>query len=122
MKTYEITINGKVYQVAVKEIDSEKYEEHNTKETPFNLEDSSVVSAPSSTKEKKGINIVAPMPGTIISMNVQKGDTIKAGQVLCLLEAMKMENEIVAPEDGVITEVYVSKGAQVESDDILIRL
>ena len=121
MKTYEITINGKVYQVAVKEIDSETYEETNKNQPVVE----SVVSSPAkqtASTESKGINVTAPMPGTIISVNVQKGESVKAGQVLCLLEAMKMENEIVAPEDGVITEVAVTKGAQVESNDILLRL
>ena len=53
----------------------------------------------------------APMPGTILKVNVNNGDAVKAGQVLVVLEAMKMENEILAPKDGTITQVLVNRGA-----------
>ena len=62
------------------------------------------------------------MPGTIINVMVQLGETVKAGQVLCILEAMKMENEIVAPEDGIVSEIIISKGVAVEAGASLVRL
>ena len=65
--------------------------------------------------------ITAPMPGTILSVNVNSGDTVKSGQVLIVLEAMKMENEIMAPVDCRIASVKVQKGASVNSGDVLIE-
>ena len=60
------------------------------------------------------------MPGTILSIAVKAGDSVKAGQLLMILEAMKMENEIVAPEDGVVASVAVAKGAAVNTGDVLV--
>ena len=62
------------------------------------------------------------MPGTILAVNVKAGDKVKAGDVLLILEAMKMENEIVAPQDGVVSRVAVTKGASVNTGDLLIAL
>lgn len=69
-----------------------------------------------------GEPINAPMPGTILSVNVSNGQTVKAGDILFVLEAMKMENEIVAPKDGTITSVVVSKGASVQTDGLLATI
>ncbi len=62
------------------------------------------------------------MPGTILSIAVKAGDSVKAGQVLLILEAMKMENEIVAPRDGTVSRVAVTKGASVNTGDLLVVL
>lgn len=62
------------------------------------------------------------MPGTILDVKVKAGDAVKAGQVLCVLEAMKMENEIPAPRDGKVAGVAVAKGASVNAGDILVTL
>ena len=67
-----------------------------------------------------GDPVHAPMPGTILKVNVTVGQTIKAGQVLVVLEAMKMENEIMAPKDGTIAQVVTSKGANVSTGDVLV--
>lgn len=64
--------------------------------------------------------IEAPMPGTILSINVNEGDTVKSGQVLAILEAMKMENEILAPRDGKVVSIVVTKGASVNTGDKLV--
>ncbi|WP_034551518.1 biotin/lipoyl-containing protein [Carnobacterium funditum] len=122
MKTYEITVNNKVYQVSVAEVDEASVKHNKSKDeeiTPKNefSQQERVASAVSN-----GIDVKAPMPGTIIHVLVQLGETIKAGQVLCVLEAMKMENEIVAPEDGTVQEVMVSKGTAVEAGASLVRL
>ena len=60
------------------------------------------------------------MPGTILKVNVQNGQAVKSGTVLCVLEAMKMENEILAPKDGTVTQVLVSKGASVDTGAPLV--
>ena len=64
----------------------------------------------------------APMPGTILKVNVTVGQTVKAGDVLCVLEAMKMENEIKAPHDGKIAQVLATKGANVDTGAALVVL
>ena len=66
-----------------------------------------------------GEKVVSPMPGTILKINVSQGQAVKAGDVLLVLEAMKMENDIVAPADGVVKQLLVSKGSTVDTDQIL---
>ena len=67
-----------------------------------------------------GEPVNAPMPGNILKVNVTQGQAVKSGDVLCVLEAMKMENEIMAPKDGTVTQVLVSKGANVDTGAPLV--
>ena len=67
-----------------------------------------------------GETVSAPMPGNILKVNVKAGDAVKAGTVLVVLEAMKMENEIMAPKDGTVTQVLVSKGSTVDTGAPLV--
>jgi biotin carboxyl carrier protein len=64
--------------------------------------------------------VTAPMAGKIVSMRAKKGETVKAGMVVCILEAMKMENEIVTPRGGIVQEINVSEGSTVSEGDVLI--
>ena len=113
MKKYNITVNGTTYEVLVEEVDaSSSYNPVSTAKT---------VKAPSATNE--GANkVVAPMPGTILEMKVSLGQSVKKGDVICVLEAMKMENDIPAPCDGVIASVNVQKGATVGTNDIIVSI
>ena len=74
--------------------------------------------APAVTGAGEAVN--APMPGTILKVNVQNGQAVKEGDVLCILEAMKMENEIMAPKSGTVTQVVVSKGSKVDTGAPLV--
>ena len=75
--------------------------------------------APAAAAPAGGEQVTSPMPGTILSINVAAGDTVKRGQVLMILEAMKMENEIMCPCDGKVASVNTSKGSAVESGTLL---
>ncbi|MEM2102199.1 MAG: biotin/lipoyl-containing protein [Candidatus Bathyarchaeia archaeon] len=66
--------------------------------------------------------IIASMPGRVVAVKVKKGDRVKAGDVVCILEAMKMENEVLAPKAGTVQEVNVAEGASVERGQVLLRL
>ena len=75
-----------------------------------------VASAPSA----EGTSVASPMPGTILAINVTNGQTVRAGEVLMVLEAMKMENDIVAPSDGIVKQILVAKGSTVDTDQVLV--
>ncbi len=68
----------------------------------------------------EGESVSSPMPGTILKVNVVSGQAVKEGDVLCILEAMKMENDIMAPKNGTVTQVLVSKGSSVDTGAVLV--
>lgn len=78
--------------------------------------------APKAQGKAGSVAIKAPMPGTILKINVKVGDSVKSGDVVCVLEAMKMENDICAPQDGVVSSVEVAQGASVATDAVLVTL
>ena len=101
MRKYKVNVNGTEYEVSVEEMSG----------APAATPAKAAASAPAGDGE----TVKSPMPGNILAVNVNVGDTVKSGQVLMVLEAMKMENEIMAPCDGKVTSVAVTKGATVES-------
>lgn len=109
MKKYRVNVNGTVYEVELEEI---------TGAAPAAA---APVAAPAAAPAG-GEKVCAPMPGTILSVSVSAGDAVKKGQVLMILEAMKMENEIMAPCDGTVTSVAAAKGAAVESGTLLCTI
>ena len=134
MKKYLITVNGNQYEVEVEDItNGEKAIERPVEVKPQpKTENKPKSEAPKEVKkveEKKAVNVPqgaetveAPMPGTILSIDVKEGDMVKSGQVLLILEAMKMENEIVAPRDGKVVAIITAKGASVNTGDKLVSI
>ena len=129
---YKITLNGHTYEVEVeagKAMLLDEYEAYAPVAAPAPVAAAPVAAAapeaapaPAAAAAVTGSGEVvsAPMPGTILKVNVQNGQAVKAGQVLVVLEAMKMENEIMAPKDGTITAVAVQKGASVDTGAPLV--
>ena len=111
MKTYKITVNGKVYEVTVEEASA-------TETAAVKAAPAAPVSASGSSFEK----IEAPIQGTILSMKVQAGSVVKKGQILAILEAMKLENEIVSPFDGTVSSVSAKDGQVVDSGALLLTI
>lgn len=111
MKKYRVNVNGTVYEVELEDI---------TGAVPASapVAPAAPAAAPVSAPAG-GEKITSPMPGNILSVNVAAGDTVQKGQVLMILEAMKMENEIMCPCDGKVVSVSVTKGAAVESGTLL---
>ena len=114
MKAYKVTVNGNVYEITLEIIDK-----NDIKSTPTPTPAPTPVSTPAPAGAKE---ITAPMPGTILKVNVKNGDAVKSGDVLMILEAMKMENEIMAPCDGVVSSIGVTSGTSVEGGTVLCSL
>ena len=112
MKKYRVNVNGTVYEVELEEMTGAPAA------APVAAPAPSAAAAPAAGGEK----VTSPMPGTILAVNVAVGDTVKRGQVLMILEAMKMENEIMCPCDGTVASVSVTKGAAVESGTLLCTI
>ena len=105
MRNFVITVNGKTYEVGVEEV---------------GVSASAPVVAPAPVAAPAGgETVTAPMPGNILDIKVANGASVKSGDVLIILEAMKMENEIVAPQDGTIVSVSATKGSSVNTGDLL---
>lgn len=125
MKHLKVTVNGKSYDVSVEEVSANAASSapvvENKAAAPA-VQTTAAPAAPAKAASGEGEAINCPMPGTILSINVKAGDTVKKGDVLLILEAMKMENEITAPKDGIITSVTCTKGESVESGKALATI
>ena len=123
MKRYSITVNGNVYDVVVEEADASGVTVAPIASTPVAAPVAAPAAKPAAKPSAAGATTVtAPMPGTILDVKVSVGQSVKKGDVICVLEAMKMENDIPAPADGVIASINVQKGASVAANDILASL
>ncbi len=112
MKKYRVNVNGSLYEIEIEEMSAPA-----TMSAPAPAAKAPVAAAPAG-----GAQVKAPMPGTILDVKVQNGQTVKKGTVLCILEAMKMENEIQAPCDGKITSLNVRKGDSVETQALICTI
>jgi len=122
MKQYTITVNGVAYDVTVEEKNGGVVSPPKALEKPAPAAAAPVASAPQAAAKEGNVAVSAPMPGKILAVKAKEGDSVKAGDVLLVLEAMKMENDIVAPQDGVVASINVKVGDSVESGAKLASL
>lgn len=126
MKTYTITVNGNVYDVTVEE--GGQGSTAVPVAAPKAVSAAPKAAAPAAPKAaapagaQGGVKVNAPMPGKILGVKANPGQAVKKGDVILILEAMKMENEVVAPSDGTVASINVSVGDMVESGDVLATL
>lgn len=109
MKTYRVKVNDKVYDVEVEEVTSET-----KKETPVTKEE------PAEHHNHREIH--APLSGKVLEVLVKKGQRVRKEQTVCIIEAMKLENEIRSAYDGIVSEVLIAEGDEVKNKDLMITL
>lgn len=127
---YKITLNGKTYEVEVEAGKAMLLDEYEAiapapaPAAPVAAPAAAVAApaAPAAAVTAAGTTVDAPMPGTVLRIEVAQGQAVKAGQVLVVMEAMKMENEITAPADGTVAQIVAQKGASVETGSPLLVL
>ncbi len=127
---YKITLNGRTYEVEVEEAQAMLLSEYQTyapaapapvAAPAAPVQEAAAPAAPAAAAvTAAGETVSAPMPGTILKVNVTQGQAVTKGQVLVILEAMKMENEILAPKNGTVNQVLVSKGSNVDTGAPLV--
>ena len=122
MKQYTITVNGVAYDLTVEEKNGGVVSAPKAVEKSAPVASAPVASAPQVAAKEGNVAVSAPMPGKILAVKAKEGDSVKAGDVLLVLEAMKMENDIVAPQDGVVASINVKVGDSVESGAKLASL
>lgn len=123
MKNYRITVNGNVYDVEVEEVGAGTVSAAAPKAAPkAATKTAAKKAAPVASGAEGSVKVTAPMPGKILQIKVAVGASVKKGEVIMILEAMKMENEIVATEDGTVASINVSEGASVEAGSLLASL
>ena len=115
MKNYTITVNGNVYDVTVEGGDSVAAPVASA--APKAAAPAAAPKAAAPATAQGGVKVNAPMPGKILGVKASVGQTVKEGEVLLVLEAMKMENEVVAPQDGTVASINVAEGAMVRSEE-----
>lgn len=121
MKNYTITVNGTAYNVTVEEGTSNAPAPQAPVSAPV-AAPQAAPAKPAAPASAGSVKVDAPMPGNILDIKVSNGASVKAGEVLVILEAMKMENDIVAPQDGTVASVNVNKGDTVEAGQTIITL
>ena len=123
MKNLTVTVNGVAYNVTVEENTNGAAPVAAAPVAAPVAPKAAPAAAPKAAAGAAGaVTVKAPMPGNILDVKVAAGASVKAGDVLVILEAMKMENEIVAPQDGTVASINVNKGDTVNSGDVLVSM
>ena len=129
MSKYKITLNGKAYEIEVEEISESEAKSASTAKAPAAAPVAKAVpaAAPAAKSSAAPVSggagsVNAPMPGTILRVNKNVGDSVNAGESVVVLEAMKMENDISSPKAGVVKALYVNKGDTVASGQVLFEV
>ncbi|GAB6191520.1 biotin/lipoyl-containing protein [Desulfocastanea catecholica] len=137
MKMFRVVVNGSEYKVGIEELAEETASPSQVAQVAQAAPAAPAVSAaptqappkptvqPAATKKDSAVapgNVIAPMPGTVLQVLVDIGESVKKGQVLLVLEAMKMENDLMAPADGIVEKLNVTKGVSVNAGDVLVIL
>ena len=125
MKKYNVTVNGVTYEVLVEEADASAAPTSAPAPAAApaaKAADPAPKAAPAPSGAQGSVKVTAPMPGTILKMNLKVGDVLKANDLVCILEAMKMENEIFTKEGGTVKTIDAPQGSSVNSGDIIITL
>lgn len=128
MRKFNVTVNGNAYEVEIEEVEAgasapvaaAPAAPAAPKAAPAAPKAAPKAAAPAG--KAGAVKVTAPMPGNILKVNVEVGQKVSKGDVLCILEAMKMENDIPCPQDGTVASVNVQKGATVNSGDVLVTL
>lgn len=129
MRKFNITVNGVAYDVEVEEVGAAPVAAPvapvaaaPVAAAPAAAPKAAPAPAPKAAPVAGGVKVTAPMPGTVLDVKVAVGAAVKKGDMLLILEAMKMENEILAAQDGTVAQVLVQKGASVNSGDVMVVL
>lgn len=125
IKNYNIVVNGNAYEVQVEELgtSTESITRPQVQASPQPTEKKAMSPKKASSAPVGGSgSVLAPMPGTISDVKISVGQNVTKGDILLILEAMKMENEILAPADGTVREVKATKGSSVSSGDLLVTI
>ena len=123
MKKYNVTVNGVTYEVLVEEADAAAPAAPAAPAAaPKAAAKPAAPAKPAPSGAQGAIKVTAPIPGTILKMGLKVGDTVKANDLVCILEAMKMENEIFAKEGGVVKSIDAPQGSSVNTGDVIITL
>ena len=133
IKQYKVTVNGKLYDVSVEEVGEILGGVHASKTVSTFVNPNNVNNTNNEKQisdklqnsipiDENAISVKAPMPGTILSFTVSVGDEVSEGQVVAILEAMKMENELTAPASGKVKSIHVEKGSSVIENQVILQI
>ena len=115
MKIYKVKVNGKTYKVELEAIDEVKSEasfvEVKKEQAPV-----------ATTSNGEGVELLAPIQGNVVDIKVKVGDKVNKGDVVLMIEAMKLENEVNANVSGVVSEILVTKGQSVSNKQVLLKI
>ncbi|MGI6679265.1 MAG: biotin/lipoyl-containing protein [Dehalobacterium sp.] len=125
MRKFHVVVNGERFEVEIEEVGTTPSVSTPVSEPPKAVVSPAAQPASATPKPKASgadNEVTSPLPGTVLSVNAKEGDSINSGDVIMIVEAMKMENEIIAPGGGIITGIHVKKGDSVQAGDLLFTI